>query len=99
MYRLEFHEEAEMEFNQLYVWYGLQQDGLEERFKIAVNAILQKIQINPRYFSFCKKPYRQALIKIFPFAIVFKINERDKSVFVPAIYHTHRNPKRKFRKR
>lgn len=56
MYRLDFHEEAEVEFNESYIWYGLQQKGLEERFRLAVDETLQKIQINPGYFTYCKKP-------------------------------------------
>ena len=99
MYLLDFHEEAETEFNESYVWYGLQKDGLEERFRLAVDDTLQRIQINPEYFSYCKKPYRQALVKVFPFAIVFRINKRNNSVFISAIYHTKRNPKKKYRKK
>jgi mRNA-degrading endonuclease RelE of RelBE toxin-antitoxin system len=97
-YRLDFHEEAELEYNESYVWYGLQQSGLEEKFRVAVDETLQKLRTNPQYFSYCKKPYRQALVRGFSFAIVFKINKHSNSIFISAIYHTHRNPKKKFRK-
>ncbi len=98
MYHLDFHEEAEAEFNESYIWYGLQQNGLEEKFRFEVDGVLKKIQTNPRYFSYCKKPYRQAILKVFPFIIVFKITDHNNSIFISAIYHTNRNPKKKFRK-
>ena len=41
MYSLEFHEEAEKEFSEAYVWYALQQAGLEERFKEAGPGIIR----------------------------------------------------------
>lgn len=55
-YHLEFHEEAEAEFKESYIWYGLQQNGLEERFRKAVDETLQKLKTNPGYFSYCKNP-------------------------------------------
>ncbi len=50
MYRLDFHEEAEVEFNQSYCWYGLQKSGLEERFRLVVDEALKKIQANPEHW-------------------------------------------------
>ena len=57
MYSLEFHEEAEKEFSEAYVWYALQQAGLEERFKEAVQELLDKLKITPQYFGYAKKPF------------------------------------------
>lgn len=51
MYLLEFHKEAEKEYNEAYVWYGLQQEGLEERFRLAINEAVIQIQKNPEYFG------------------------------------------------
>lgn len=65
-YRLEFHEEADAEYMQSYIWYSLRQRGLEERFRKAVDEALQKLKANPKYFGFCKKPYRQVAVKSFP---------------------------------
>ena len=37
MHLLDFHEEVETEFNESYVWYGLEGNGLEENFRLAVD--------------------------------------------------------------
>ena len=76
MYSLEFHKEAEKEYREAYIWYGLQQEGLETRFNLAVNDTLNKLQNNAQYFSYAKKPYREISVKGFPFTIVFKIDDR-----------------------
>jgi len=95
-YQLKFHLKAKQEYIDSYLWYGLQQNGLEERFKLAVGLVLEKLTRNPQYFRFCKEPFREASIKKFPFTIVFTIN--INSVFIAAIYHSKRNPSLKFRK-
>ena len=92
MNSLEFHEEAEKEFSEAYVWYALQQAGLEERFKEAVQELLDKLKITPQYFGYAKKPFREASVNIFPYTIVFRINNRNNTVYISAIYHTSRNP-------
>lgn len=97
MYKLIFYEDAEHEYMESFVWYGMQLEGLEERFKNAIDQTLKKIETDPQYFRYCRPPFRKASVKVFPFTIVFKINEPDHPVFIAAVYHVSRWLERKFR--
>lgn len=92
-----FHQKAKQEYTTSFVWYGLKLKGLEERFRLAVDALLEKLSQNPEYYSYSKVPFREAALRKFPFTIVFTINKEEKRVFIAAIYHSKRNPKHKFR--
>ncbi len=98
MFRLIFHEEAAREYIEAYLWYELKKMGLGDEFRIAVNYALQKLKDNPQYFSFSGKPFREISVDRFPYTIVFEIDASKGIVFISAIYHTARNPKKKYRK-
>ena len=97
MYKLQFHEKAEKEYTAAYVWYELQQEGLGDRFKLHVDAIVKKLLKQPLYFGYTKKPYREVSVFKFPYTIVFKLINKTNTVFISAVYHTSRNPKKKQR--
>ena len=97
-YRLIFHPKAKQEYITSFGWYGLKLKGLEERFRLAVDELLEKLSLNPEYYSYSKEPFREAALRKFPFTIVFIINKEDMHVFIAAIYHSKRNPNHKFRK-
>lgn len=65
---------------------------LEDRFALAINEALQKVAANPQYFGYIKKPFREAVVKIFPYVIVFTIETKENSVIISSIFHTSRNP-------
>lgn len=98
MYKLQFHEKAEKEFTAAFVRYELQQEGLGDRFKLHVDAIIKKLLKQPLHYGYSKKPYREVSVFRFPYTIVFKLFNKTNTVFISAVYHTSRNPKKKFRR-
>ena len=98
MFSIIFHEQAEKEYEAAYSWYGLQKPGLEDRFGLAIDETLQKIAANPQYFGYIKKPFREAVVKVFPYVIVFTIKAKGDIVVISSIFHTSRNPKHKYRR-
>lgn len=72
--------------------------GLGIRFESMVENGLLKISANPEIYGFSKSVYREALIDIFPYTIVYKMSKRKKEIYISAIYHSSRNPKNKYRK-
>lgn len=42
--------------------------------------------------------YREAIVKVFPFLIIYRIEDADNCIFVHSIFHAHRNPRKKYRK-
>ncbi len=92
-----FHPKAEEEYQQSFVWYEEQLIGLGERFEKEIGLVLNKLISHPQFYSYSKKPYREALVNDFPFVMLFKINESRKEVYISSILHTKRSKRRKFR--
>jgi toxin ParE1/3/4 len=97
MYELGFHPLADIDFAEALIWYETQQEKLGIRFSQAISDTLQRIQRNPELFHIVKRTFREALVPVFPYSIVYKFNKRKKSILIVAIYHAKRNPKKKFR--
>ena len=97
-YSFEIRQEASKEYINAFVWYEEQQENLGYRFKKAFDAKLDQICANPYHYKVLWKNCHEALTETFPFSIIYKINEKDKLITVIAIFHTSRNPKKKFRK-
>ena len=97
-YSFELREEATREFADAYVWYEEQQEGLGLLFKRSVDDKLKQICSNPLHYKAAYKRFHQSLTDKFSFLIVYTINEKNKLITVFAIFHTSRNPRKKFRK-
>jgi hypothetical protein len=97
MFKLIFHPAADKEYAEAMIWYEQQKPGLGKRFEISVDSIIKKIQADPEFFGYSKKPFREASVVLFPYTIVFKINKRNQTLYIAAVYHTSRNPQKKYR--
>jgi len=97
-YSFELRDKASKEFIDAFVWYEEQQAGLGDLFELTFQNKLKKICNNPLHYKVSYKNYHEALTEKFPFLIVYTINEKIKRITIIAIFHTSRNPKRKFRR-
>ncbi len=97
-YTYELRQEAAIEFTDSYIWYEEEQDGLGDKFIAAFYSKLNQICENPYHYKTSYKNYHETLTDKFPFLIVYNIDEGEKKIIVMAIFHTSRNPKKKFRK-
>jgi len=95
MFIVELFQTATADIQQSYDWYEEQSTGLGSRFINEVDDYLALISENPFQFAvqFSEK-YRFALLKHFPFRIVYRIDEMRNYVYVSAVFHTSRDPKR-----
>ncbi|MBK8369016.1 MAG: type II toxin-antitoxin system RelE/ParE family toxin [Bacteroidetes bacterium] len=75
-------------------WYESQQDGLGERFIDDWESTVAYILSNP--FSFAKKTksFRQAVLKNFPYLVVYEIT--DNIVIIYAVINGAKHPKKRF---
>lgn len=96
-YQLTFHPEATVEFVAASLWYAEKAEGLELRFESAVEKTISSILNNPETYGYAEKSYREALIKDFPYVIVYKVDKSANTIFIVAIYNTSRNPGKKYR--
>lgn len=95
---LYFHPLAEDEFRDAYHWYETRAEGLGERFMQEVEERLTDIVNHPEKYPKKKGEYRQTGIRIFPYVIVYKIVKNMQLIFISSIFHTSRNPRKKYRK-
>lgn len=98
MNRLIFHRLAKKEFFESALWYDKQNPGLGARFILAVEKVIEKIQVSPEIYGYSQKPFREAAVPIFPYLIVFKFSRQKQTIYIVSVLHAHRNPKKKFRK-
>lgn len=89
-YRLEFHPEAEAEFDEAIVWYQEQRDGLEQEFFDDYLVLESRLEANPDQFPAVLENIRRANFHRFPYSLFFEI-EQD-SIFIYAVFHQSRNP-------
>jgi plasmid stabilization system protein ParE len=93
------HPAARKEYIEAYIWYETKQKGLGERFMRAIRGKIESLSEHPEtYSSKSRADYREAAAEIFPYIIVYKIYKSKKEIFISAIYHTSRHPKRKYRR-
>jgi hypothetical protein len=86
-------QRAEFELFDTCEWYEKKQNGLSLDFRKEVRYSLGIIESNPLLYA---KRYdtdlRFAIVKRFPFVIVFWFDEKLDTVFILSIFNTHRNP-------
>ncbi len=98
-WQFRFHPLAKEDYKAAYAWYEDQQSGLGERFGKAIRQKLHQIADHPETFgSRSNIKFREAGVEFFPFQIVFKIRKRSHEIFISAIHHTARSPRKKYRK-
>jgi plasmid stabilization system protein ParE len=93
------HEAAHHEFMAALEWYEQKQVGLGNAFMLCVEKRLQQIASHPTFYSRKQHiKFREVRIERFPYTIVYDYQPRKKQIVVLAIYHSKRNPRKKYRK-
>jgi plasmid stabilization system protein ParE len=97
-YTYRLNQQAHDEYIAAFEWYELKQDGLGERFMDCVEKRLKQIVAHPEYYSKRQGNYREAKVENFPYMIVYEFFKTKQLLHIAAIYHSKRNPKKKYRK-
>jgi plasmid stabilization system protein ParE len=88
-----FTPSARAELIDAQAWYENEAPGLGRRFRAAVHAVIERMSANPRQFPAVYKSIRRALLRRFPYALMFVI-EADDTLTVIACFHGSRDPAR-----
>jgi plasmid stabilization system protein ParE len=98
-YSFRFHPDTRQDFSEAFSWYEDKQKGLGERFIKAVEQKLAEIGNNPYSFgSRVNKTFREAMVDMFPYLIVYKLNKKDVEILISSIHNTKKHPGKKYRK-
>jgi plasmid stabilization system protein ParE len=71
-------------------WYETHASHVTPQFRNALRAILGRIAENPKQFPVEYRETSRALLRRFPYFVVFR--ETEEGVYVIAVFHTSRNP-------
>ena len=98
-YKIEFLSRARKELMEAWEWYDDRWIGLGDRFMREVEKKVQQIEKTPERYAERRKGFRETKINVFPYLIIYRIQKRKKIVAISSIFHTSRNPKRKYTRR
>ena len=71
-------------------WYDAHAPHVVRHFRSALRSTLARIAENPKQFPVEYRQTRRALLRRFPYFVVFR--ETDEAVYVVAAFHTSRDP-------
>ncbi len=77
-----------------YAWYEEQKEGLGETLLKEANICFDKLEKQPGIYAIVKGNFREINLRTFPYVLVFSIEETE--VIIYTVFHTSRNPKKKF---
>ena len=72
-------------------WYENDRPGRGDRFLAAVNTCIRGIRRSPKSKAVWKRGYRRALVRKFPYLVIYKYDGETVTVF--CLFHTSRDPK------
>jgi len=79
--------EAKVDVAEAYFWYEEQSLGLGLEFLRCVEAILLSIQRAPLIYPIAHESYRRALVRRFPFAIFFEVDQERGRCVIYSVFH------------
>ena len=84
--------EAKADVEDAYLWYEEQSFGLGMEFLRCVETSLVLIQRTPLVYPVVYESYRRALVRRFPFAIFFEVEDARRSSVVYSVFHCSQDP-------
>lgn len=91
-FRLKINTSAQNDLKNAVYWHETKQVGLGKRLLNDKEKTLYRIKSNPYIFRFEGK-YRNALLDIFPYTVIYEIDEQE--IIILAVFNTHQNPAKK----
>lgn len=83
---------AERDISEAFAWYESHQSGLGFEFVRAVDARICSIQRAPEACGFVEHPYRSAIVRRFPYTILYTYDEETITIY--AVFHTSQDPQK-----
>lgn len=88
--KVEFHPEADVEFQHAIDYYEVRKPGLGTEFYLEVRSALGRIEQFPEAWPAVERTVRRCLVNRFPYAVLYTIEE--DGIFILAVMHTRRDP-------
>ncbi len=91
-FEIVLRKEAQIDVDEIFIWYEEQRIGLGVEFINEFEKVLQKITTNPYYPSFIELDARSASLKRFPYQLIYRVDEARTQVRIIAVTHHRRSP-------
>jgi plasmid stabilization system protein ParE len=91
--RVRIRPEARADLSAASTWYAEQGPGLGSSFLAEVREQLRRISERPESFPIFHNQTRRALIKRFPYGIVYLVEHEHSCIIVLAVLHCGRDPR------
>jgi plasmid stabilization system protein ParE len=85
-----FHPEAAAEFSAAIAWYRQRSHRTADRFEEEIEQVLRRIEDDPQLFARYDDIHRFAVVKRFPFCVVYRM--LGEILYVVAVAHSSRAP-------
>jgi plasmid stabilization system protein ParE len=89
---LAYTQQAEDDVAEAHDWYEQQQPGLGATFLTRVEACTTSICRTPKIGRPYATHYRRALVRRFPYAVIYRYDDATDAVTIHAVFHTSRDP-------
>lgn len=90
MANLLFHPEAQQEYEEALAWYQVRSVRAAARFEAEVQRLLDLVQLNPESFPAYDDEHRFAVLRRYPYTLVYHVH--PDRVSVVAVAHAGRRP-------
>ncbi len=92
-YVIRFSQLASEDLTEILGWYQNQGvTGLDKRFIEAMSKTLKSLETSPKAHRIVHENVRQAVLKKFPYKIIYTIEENIVEVLIVAVMHQRRDP-------
>ncbi|MBI3629402.1 MAG: type II toxin-antitoxin system RelE/ParE family toxin [Candidatus Rokubacteria bacterium] len=89
-YRLVVRRQAKADIREAARWYERQRVGLGLAFVQQVDALLDRVRLNPMQYQIVHREVRRAIPRRFPYGVFYRIDGSEILVF--AVVDLHRDP-------
>lgn len=89
-YRVVVRRQAKADIREAARWYESQRVSLGRAFVQQIDAILERIRLNPMQYQVVHRDIRRAIPRRFPYGVFYRIDGTDILVF--AVVDLHRDP-------
>jgi toxin ParE1/3/4 len=93
VYQIEIRRLATIEIIEAYDWYESRREGLGFEFLDELEMFYTVLQRNPDTYSYYEKPVRQAVLKRFPYTIVYEVF--GTTIVIYSVFMYRQNPDKK----
>jgi len=93
-----YEADAQLEYEEAILWYLEKSNQASRNFELEINEKLKEICLKPTLYRNTKKYFREALLKKYPFSIIYFIDEEHHNIVITSVFHNSRNPKKKYTK-